>query len=128
MFCSAPSASFSIEYSTAPYEEDEVNSPPPNLRVVPVASPSPLQPRHITGSPCIIGGRAINERRIVYDAEAQPAIVHHSLVSASPLLLLLHCLGVFAMYDFTLDRAEYAQFLIALLSAFCFVGLGHSFR
>ena len=84
VFCSAPLASLSIEYSTTPYEEDEVNSPPPNLRVVRAASPSPLKPRHVTGSPCIIGGRAMKGRRIVYDAKAQPAIVHHSLVSASP--------------------------------------------
>lgn len=68
----------------APYKEEEVNSPPPQKRVVPVASPSLLRPRRIMGSPCNIGGRVIMGKRIVYDAEAPPVIAHHSLVSAPP--------------------------------------------
>ena len=84
VFCSAPSIPFSIEFSTAPYEEEEVNSPPLQTRVVPVASPSPLRPRRIMGSPCNIGGRVIMGKRIVYDAEAPPVIAHHNLVSAPP--------------------------------------------
>ena len=97
-FTFARSASFSIEYFGTPYEVDEVNSPPPNLRVFSVASPSPLQPRHNIGSPCTSDGRAVKGRRIVYAADVQPTIVHDSLVCVSPLLLLLlHSFSVFAM-------------------------------
>ena len=67
----------------APYEEEEVNGLHPQTRVVPVASPSPLRPRRIMGSPCNIGGRVIMGKIIMYDAKAPPAIAHHSLVCAS---------------------------------------------
>ena len=84
VFCSAPSIPLSTDYSTAPYEEEEVNSPPPQTRVVPEASPSPLRPRRIMGSPRNIGGRVIMGKIIVYDAKAPPVIPHHSLVSDPP--------------------------------------------
>ena len=84
VFCSASSIPFSIEYAGAPYEEEEVNSPPSNLCVVVVASPSPLRPRCIMGSPSNIGGRVTTEKGIVYDAEVVPASSLHSQVCASP--------------------------------------------
>ena len=82
--CSALSDPSSLEYSPSPYEEEEVNSPPPKSRLVSAASLSPLRPRRILGSPCNIGGHAVKGRRIVYDAEAPPGITYHSLVCASP--------------------------------------------
>ena len=47
---SAPSTHFTVGYSSVNMEEDEVNSPPPRVRLPVIASPSPLRPRHIINS------------------------------------------------------------------------------
>ena len=89
VFCFASSIPFSIEYAAAPYKEEEVNSPPPNPRVVVVASPSPLRPRRAMDSPSNIGGHVIMGSRIVYNAEALPSNALHCQVCASPALALV---------------------------------------
>jgi hypothetical protein len=101
VFCSASSIPFSIEFAAAPYEEEEVNSPPPNPRVVVVASPSPLRPR-ILGSPSNIGGRVITGKRIVYDAEFLPASALHSQVCASLPQTLVALFGCVCYFFFQL--------------------------
>lgn len=66
---SSPTAQYTMDYSTARIDEDEVNSPPRRRIQTAILSPSPLRPRRIMGSPRCDNGRAMKGKRVLYDGE-----------------------------------------------------------
>ena len=77
---SSPTAQFTMDYSTARFDEDEVNSPPPRRLQGAILSPSPLRPRRIMGSPRSDYGQAIKGKRVLYDGEVPQVFVRSDMV------------------------------------------------
>lgn len=72
MLSAAPSTHFAVGYSTVVGEEDEVNSPPPRIRLPVISSPSPLRPRRILNSFDDDGRRSSRGKKILCSSEGPP--------------------------------------------------------
>ena len=102
----APSTHFAVGYSTVVGEEDEVNSPPPRVRLSVISSPSPLRPRRILNSFDDDGRRSTRGKKILCSSEGPPPPAQCSTVcyltpSPPPLLCPLH---LPLLYRFLLSR------------------------
>lgn len=80
---SSPTAQFTMDYSTARIDQDEVNSPPPRRLQAVIFSPSPLRPRRIMGSPRCDNGRASKGKRVLYGGEVPQEVVRSDMVCCS---------------------------------------------
>ena len=77
---SAATAQSTMDYSKAPLDDGEVNSPPAKSRIASVSSPSPLRPRRMFASPDNDSGWAIGVHRLPLQNEEAPPPARRCMV------------------------------------------------
>ena len=77
---SAVTAKSTMDYSKAPLNDGEMNSPPAKTRIASVNSPSPLRPRRMFASPDNDSGWAIGGHRLPLQNEGAPPLARRCMV------------------------------------------------